>query len=403
MRNRGNNPNRLLVVDDEPGIVAFIKEVAEDMGYAVESTDGPAQFAALIADFNPSVVMLDLQLPQADGVELLRNLSDARSHAQVLLISGMDRRILSATHELGISRGVSMLGLLAKPLMIEDLEAKLAEAFQAVCLLDAVELQRGIDAREIHPYFQPKAYLTEEGGWHLGGVEALARWEHPELGLIMPDEFIALAEETGKIGALTEHMLMCSLKQVRAWADAGLELRCAVNLPPSLVTDLDFPDRVADLLKRYQLDGRHLILEITETAVMQQPTLTMDILTRLRVKRISLSLDDFGTGYSSLTQLYQMPFDELKIDKSLVMNIPNTREANTMVSSLIDLGHNLGLNICAEGVESRAALDLLATLGCDSCQGFFISRAVPAADIEQLVSRWNHASSVTMAQRIVSP
>jgi EAL domain-containing protein (putative c-di-GMP-specific phosphodiesterase class I)/CheY-like chemotaxis protein len=402
MANDLSNPNRLLVVDDEPGIVAFIEEVAEDMGYAVESTDSPARFATLVGEFKPSVVMLDLQLPQADGVELLRSLSDANSQAQVLLISGMDRRILSATHELGISRGVPMLGLLPKPLMIEDLEAKLAEAFQAVCHLDGAELQRGLDAGEILPYFQPKAYLTEVGNWYLGGVEALARWEHPEMGLVMPDEFIAIAEETGKIGALTEHMLTRSLRQVREWANAGLELRCAVNLPPSLVTDLDFPDRVAALLAEYQLDGRQLILEITETAVMQEPSLTMDILTRLRVKRIGLALDDFGTGFSSLTQLYQMPFDELKIDRSLVMNIPNTREANTMVGSLIDLGHNLGLSICAEGVESRAALDLLATLGCDSCQGFFISRAVPAADIEQLVSRWNQASSVTVAQKIIS-
>jgi EAL domain-containing protein (putative c-di-GMP-specific phosphodiesterase class I) len=115
----------------------------------------------------------------------------------------------------------------------------------------------------------------------------------------------------------------------------------------------------------------------------------MDILTRLRVKRIGLSLDDFGTGYSSLTQLYQMPFNEMKIDKSLVTNVPHSREANTMVSSLIELGHNLGLTICAEGVENRAALDMLAIMGCDRCQGFFISRAVPAAEIPSLVDHWN--------------
>jgi EAL domain-containing protein (putative c-di-GMP-specific phosphodiesterase class I) len=115
----------------------------------------------------------------------------------------------------------------------------------------------------------------------------------------------------------------------------------------------------------------------------------MDILTRLRVKRIGLSLDDFGTGFSSLTRLYQMPFDEMKIDKSLVINVPHSREANTMVGSLIELGHNLGLTICAEGVENRAALDLLAIMGCDRCQGFFISRAVPASDIPSFVSHWN--------------
>jgi EAL domain-containing protein (putative c-di-GMP-specific phosphodiesterase class I) len=165
-----------------------------------------------------------------------------------------------------------------------------------------------------------------------------------------------------------------------------------VNLPPTLVTDLSFPDRVAAQLKHHSVEGNQLVLEITETATMQNPTMTMDILTRLRVKRIGLSLDDFGTGYSSLTQLYQMPFNEMKIDKSLVINVPHSREANTMVGSLIELGHNLGLKICAEGVENRAALDMLATLRCDSCQGFFISRAVPARDIPSLVSHWNRES-----------
>jgi len=203
---------------------------------------------------------------------------------------------------------------------------------------------------------------------------------------------VPLAERTGAIGDLTSSVLTAALAQVRAWNDEHLKLTCAVNLPPTLVTDLSFPDRVAALLRRYSLDGSQLVLEITETATMQNPTMTMDILTRLRVKRIGLSLDDFGTGYSSLTQLYQMPFNEMKIDKSLVVNVPHSREANTMVGSLIELGHNLGLKICAEGVENRAALDMLAILRCDRCQGFFISRAVPAHDISSLVNHWNRES-----------
>ena len=385
------NQNRLLVVDDEPGIVEFIEEVATDMGYQVLTSTGPAGFQRLVKEFAPSVVVLDLQLPQADGVELLRTLGDLQSDAQVLLISGMDTRVMAATRELGVSRGVAMLGILPKPLLIEDLEAKLSEAYKASRQIDGNDLEQGLERGEVCPYFQPKAYLTEEHEWQIWGVEALARWEHPELGLVMPDEFIPLAEASGLMEQLSDRMLRGSLAQVSQWLQQGLDLRCAVNLPPTMVNDLDFPDRVAKMLSDYGLDGRHLILEITEAAAIQQPTLTMDILTRLRVKRIGLSLDDFGTGFSSLTQLYQMPFNELKIDKSLVMNIPNSREANTMVGSLIDLGHNLGLRVCAEGVESRAALDLLATLGCDSCQGFYISRPLPASEIESLVTRWNEA------------
>ena len=224
------------------------------------------------------------------------------------------------------------------------------------------------------------------------------------LGLVMPNEFIPLAEQTGLIGDLTSTMLSAALRQLRAWQEQGLRLTCAVNLPPSLVTDLRFPDRVAALLAENGVDGSQLVLEITETATIQNPTATMAILTRLRVKRVGLSLDDFGTGYSSLTQLYQMPFNEMKIDKSLVMNVPHSREANTMVGSLIELGHNLGLKICAEGVENRAALDMLAIMGCDRCQGYFISRAVPAADIASFATQWNRdnpASSFTALPRAV--
>jgi EAL domain-containing protein (putative c-di-GMP-specific phosphodiesterase class I)/CheY-like chemotaxis protein len=387
-----DNINRLLIVDDEPGVVDFITAAAHQLDYTVASAGTAAEFLTLVDSFRPTLIAMDLHLPDGDGVELLRMLVARGFKAPIVIMSGVDERVLAAAHELGTSQGLKMYGTLAKPVLLPDLQMKLAAAQTTRDrALDADELRRGIAAGEIVPYYQPKASLTERG-WIIDGVEALARWQHPRLGLVMPDEFVPLAERTGAIGDLTSSVLTAALAQVRAWNDEQLKLTCAVNLPPTLVTDLSFPDRVAALLSRYSLDGSQLVLEITETATMQNPMMTMDILTRLRVKRIGLSLDDFGTGYSSLTQLYQMPFNEMKIDKSLVINVPHSREANTMVGSLIELGHNLGLKICAEGVENRAALDLLAILRCDRCQGFFISRAVPAHDISSLVSHWNRES-----------
>jgi EAL domain-containing protein (putative c-di-GMP-specific phosphodiesterase class I) len=398
-----DNVNRLLVVDDEPGIVELITAAAHKFDYTVASATTAAGFLGLVDSFRPSLVVLDLHLPDGDGVELLRMLVARGFKAPILLMSGVDERVLTAAYELGMAQGLTMYGALAKPVHLPDLEMKLAAAQTADHALDSADLRRGIAAGEVVPYYQPKASLTERG-WIIDGVEALARWQHPRLGVVMPDEFVPLAERSGAIGDLTNSVLAAALKQMRAWNDEGLKLTCAVNLPPTLVTDLSFPDRVAALLSQHKLDGSQLALEITETATMQNPTTTMDILTRLRVKRIGLSLDDFGTGYSSLTQLYQMPFNEMKIDKSLVLNVPHSREANTMVGSLIELGHNLGLKICAEGVENRAALDMLAILRCDRCQGFFISRAVPAHDIPSLVSHWNRespAASFTALPRAV--
>jgi EAL domain-containing protein (putative c-di-GMP-specific phosphodiesterase class I) len=282
-----------------------------------------------------------------------------------------------------------MCGMLKKPVLVEELRNKLTAVMNTDRQLTLADLRRAIEAGEIVPYFQPKASLVDRRYWLMDGVEALARWQHPRLGLVMPDEFIPLAERGGVMRELTQAVLLQALRQISQWNRDGLRLRCAVNLPPSLVTDLDLPDRIAALLSEHGLDGSQLALELTETATMQDPTTTMDILTRLRVKRVGLSLDDFGTGFSSLTRLYQMPFDEMKIDKSLVINVPRSREANTIVGSLIELGHNLGLTICAEGVENRAALDLLAMMGCDRCQGFFLSRAVPGADVPSIVHHWN--------------
>jgi EAL domain-containing protein (putative c-di-GMP-specific phosphodiesterase class I) len=398
-----DNVNRLLIVDEEREVTDFVAAVARKVGYTVASAPSGAGFVQLLESFQPSLIMMELHLPDTDGVELLRSLAARACPANVVLISGVDERVLAAAHELGVSHGLAMCGTLAKPPPLSELQTKLAAMLHQNPQLEESDLNRGIENGEFVPYYQPKASLVQNG-WVIDGVEALARWQHPRLGLVMPNEFIPLAEQNGLIGDLTDAMLRASLVQVREWQRQELRLTCAVNLPPSLVTDLRFPDRLAALLAEHGVDGSQLVLEITETATIQNPTTTMGILTRLRVKRIGLSLDDFGTGFSSLTQLYQMPFNEMKIDKSLVMNVPHSREANTMVGSLIELGHNLGLKICAEGVENRAALDMLAIMGCDRCQGYFISRAIPAADIANFVSQWNRdnpASSFTTMPRAV--
>lgn len=383
------NPNRLLVVDDETDIGEFIAEVGTALGYDVRCRASGDGFVAAVESLKPSLLILDLNLPGHDGVELLRQLADLAAAPQILLMSGMDRKVMSYTHELGAHHGLRMLGILPKPVMLEDLEARLRSALIPVTQIDAQALERGLANDELTPYFQPKASLTGTGTWQITGVEALVRWQHPDLGLVMPDDFIPLAEQSGLIDQVTEAVMTESLRQVKLWRSRRLKLSCAVNLSPGLVTDIQLPDRIAEKLEHYGLESSALSLELTESATLVNPTRTMDVLTRLRVKGVGLSLDDFGTGFSSLTQLYQMPFDELKIDKSVVADIPHSREANTMVGSLIDLAHNLGLTVCAEGVETRAALDLLAALGCDDCQGYYISRPIPARDIESFVNHFN--------------
>ena len=393
-----DNINRLLIVDSDADVAEQIRSSAEEIGFAVADANHLLPFLELVDEFRPTAILMDMDLPQTDGVEALRALASRDCKAEILLMGKTDRRVLATTMNLGQSRGLAMSGMLSKPLVLQDLQTCLTQVYIPDRQFRAADILEALEGEQFVAYYQPKVSLVETGGWFIDGVEALVRWQHPTLGLVMPDEFIPQSEEFGLIGRLTEQVLAQSLTQVRLWQDAGLSLKCSVNLPPSLVNDLYFPDRVAHALLQHGVEPSQLCLELTETATMQDPTTSMDILTRLRVKGMGLSLDDFGTGYSSLTRLYHMPFDEMKIDKSLVMNVPRSREANTIVGSLIELGHNLGLKICAEGVESRAALDLLEVLRADRCQGYFISRALPADDISNFVSQWNNESPAS-AQR----
>lgn len=380
-----NEANRLLVVDDQADILDFVAQVAESLGYRVATADGAHQFRERLREFAPTLIMLDLQMPGTDGVELIRELGRHGTRAPLLISSGMDQRVLASAEQLGLAHGLRMAGCLAKPIMLADLEAVLERHLAVPSGPTASELRRAIDRAQLVPHYQPKARFVD-GTWRVVGVEALIRWQHPDLGLIYPDAFIPLAEETGLIAALTDFVLQEGIRQLGIWDAQGVALDLAVNLSPQLVRELDFPDQLSDLMKGAGLQNSRLTLEITETAALEDPARTRDILTRLRVKDFGLSLDDFGTGYSSVTQLYRMPFSELKIDKSLGQELQSSREARTIARSLIDLAHNLGLRVCTEGVETAPALQFLETAGSDYVQGYYVGRPMAAASIPATVS-----------------
>ena len=204
------------------------------------------------------------------------------------------------------------------------------------------------------------------------------RWPHPLHGLLPPDQFIPLAEHTGLIKPLSHCVLNLALGQCRAWQDAGLVLPVAVNLSLRDLHDARLPDQIGHLLDTWALPPALLHIEITEDAAMAEPGRTLGVLTWLRGLGVHLAIDDFGTGQSSLAQLKRLPVDQLKIDKSFVREMAVNENDAVIVRSIIDLGHNLGLTVIAEGVEDAATAALLTALGCDEGQGFYLSHAVPA-------------------------
>jgi EAL domain-containing protein (putative c-di-GMP-specific phosphodiesterase class I) len=385
--------NSLLVLDDEPDVCEFIKDVAEDMGFDVETATDHDQFRRLYRSFNPAIIVLDLQMPKADGIELLRFLAASGCQARILLVSGVDPRVLATARQLGVSRGLKMLGALSKPFAIEDLETLLRKAMQVEPSVTEGELKRAIEEGQLTVFYQPKARLKDNTISIIEEAEALARWQHPAHGLVTPNAFIPLAEKTGLIGPLTDYVLKSVARQLKSWHDEGVALSASVNLAPQLLTQLQLPDHLARLLDDHEVEHSRLTLEITESAAMSDTIRTMDILARFRVKNIGLSIDDFGTGYSSLVELHRTPFNELKVDKSFVLDIEQNKDSEIIVRSIVTLAHNLGLSVCAEGVESPAALELLRGLRCEKIQGFLLSRPMPASQVASFAQRHNRPTN----------
>jgi diguanylate cyclase (GGDEF)-like protein/PAS domain S-box-containing protein len=251
------------------------------------------------------------------------------------------------------------------------------------------ELRRAITQRELILHYQPKAALANG---EVRSVEALLRWVHPERGLVYPDAFIPLAQETSLIGPLTLYVLEEALRQGRQWRENGLELAVSVNLSTRNLLDSDFPKQVRTLLERWNAGPQWLEMEVTESSMLANPTRAKAILTELSELGIRLSIDDFGTGYSSLSYLRQLPVDEIKIDRSFVMNMGREADDAVIVRSTVDLGRNLGLDVVAEGVETIDLWNRLRDLGCNIAQGYYLSRPLPSEQLEDWLSTRGTAS-----------
>ena len=306
------------------------------------------------------MVALDLGMPGMDGVELLRFLAEEGYRAPVLIISGFDRRVLERAFRLGQALGLTMAGPLEKPVRLEELEGvaqrAAADAGAMIAkadlgLLDGFE--RALINHRLHMVYQPKVSLPDGS---LVRVEALVRWDDPELGAVPPSRFVPLAERHGLIDPLTQWGLRTTLRQWLKWREQGIDTCIAFNISALSLEQLDFPDLVERMCRALDVPTDRLVLELTEGATQPLVKL-MDTLTRFRIKGIGLAIDDFGTGYSSLMQLRQLPFTEVKIDRFFVDDATTSRRISRLiVKSIIDLAHGLGLTVTAEGVETAEQL-----------------------------------------------
>ena len=392
---------RILVLDDESFMLKVLTHMLARLGYtAVTACDTAAAALAWVgaAVSQPQLILLDLNMPDMDGIEFVRKLAEHKYTGSLILVSGEDERVLQMAEKLVQAHQITVLGHLNKPVSLAGL-ALVVEKWRpaqdarhvASKVYCAAQLRAATSNGELVNYYQPKVQVATGA---VVGLETLVRWRHPTDGLVLPDRFIGVAEDHGLIDELTRVVLTAALHQARAWQQAGLRLRVAVNVSMDNLASVAFADFVAGAALAAGVAPQDIVLEVTESRLMPDQRAALEVLTRLRLKRFRLSIDDFGTGNSSLTQLRDIPFDELKIDRGFVHGAWRDRTARAMYDASLGLGQQLGMEIVAEGVEDRDDWDLVRKTGCDMAQGYFIARPMPAPDLAEWIKAWNERMGV---------
>ncbi|MEC9264418.1 MAG: EAL domain-containing response regulator [Pseudomonadota bacterium] len=374
------HPNRkLLVLDDEADFAELVCDVGSEAGLCVAAANDFSQFTDQYTD-DLDVIVLDLSMPDSDGIELTRWLSDRGYGAHLILMSGVDKQILESTREIAAKRGLNVIGALQKPVSIDELESLLcmpsddsdrrSVPAQRKTFADE-EIVSALRSGAINPHYQPKISL---GQLACDGVEALARWTHPVHGILGPDTFLPRLLALGHSDELASCMFSAAADDLADLRRDGFDVKVALNVEGEQLADSGFPDRISDIVTERGLKPADFVLEVTEHGVVERLFNTIENVLRLRLRGFSVSIDDYGTGHSTMSQLQRLPFSELKIDKSFVDRLPGCAKSRSIVASTIELAHRLGLNVVAEGVETPAQSRTLAEMGCTSIQGFLLAR-----------------------------
>ena len=397
---------RILILDDDAEIGELVSSTAEGLGIeCVVTADADGFLLALTPDV--SLILLDLVMPDVDGVEILRVLGEQRCRAGIIVMSGVGKRIIESAESLAVTLGLSIVDHLVKPFSIAQLEEVLkrsrhTEAAQSAKphidnSFDAGDLSRAVDRNEFILHYQPQIEIATG---KCIGVEALARWQRPGFGLIAPDSFIEIAEELDLIDDLTWLLMKRGMAEMGDVRDQdGEPLSISFNVSVLSLRHLTFPDNLIAIANEYGVSPEKLILEVTETGLIRDLSKTLAVLTRLRMRKVRLSIDDFGTGYAMMQQLRLIPANELKIDKSMVDHL-DSESQQVVVQKMIELTSALDMVSVAEGVETREQLEFLRANRCDIAQGYFFSKPIPKPGFLRWFESYEASSSFSPKSRM---
>ena len=377
----------LLILEQEPEARAALCAMAERLGCDHIEPESADALNEVLGIRRPTLAVLAVDSTDSDCLALMNILAHHHVRPATLLVGATTGRVMASIKRAAEARGLPVLGVTARPLKVAEIEEILTLKLAVAPPIPRAELEQALAESELRLVYQLKLAISSSAVKILG-VEALVRWQHPRRGLLQPRHFLNAVENYGLMSPLTDFVMTEAVRQASQWRTAGLALEITVNLSTELVQDRGFPERLAMLLQEYDFPARHLVLDVTEAASPAGQHLLLDVFTRLRILGVRLSLDNFGTGQSSLTGLYRMPFSEMKVDHTLIADVPHEREARVLVMAMVNLAHALGLTACAEGVETAQMLDFVRSAGFDAAQGHFFSEPVAAAEVEHLVRAW---------------
>lgn len=369
--------NRLLVIDDEPMSSAAIGRIARGSGFDAIITTDIDDFRTRVLSWNPTVLVLDLSMPEMDGSEVMIWLAKQGCKAQILIVSGHELEQLREAEATGRALGLNMAGVLQKPLRVDTLRSVFRRIYDAAGMLSAQDISNALTNREIRLVYQPQIDLK---GRNVVGFEALARWDHPTRGPVSPVTFIPMMETHEVMNDFTCQIMQLALEDMRLW-NGAMEARVAVNVSAANCGSVGIDEMLRTQCIEKGIDIRRITIEITETAAMAEESQIGACLGRLHDYGVQLSIDDFGTGYSSLLKLHQLPFTEIKIDRSFIKDCVINPQSTVLVQAMIDLAHNLHTKVVAEGVETKETMERLREWGCDMAQGYFIGKPMPPNEV----------------------
>jgi EAL domain-containing protein (putative c-di-GMP-specific phosphodiesterase class I) len=391
-------PRSALILDDDPTVGLVLCKMLSALGVANRHFVDPLAFLAETRVSPPDMILLDLALGQSDAIDLIRKLEVLKYRGRVLLVSGKDVTILNEAERIGRAHGLWMLPPLQKPVRMGDLKGRLDAPSQPPAAADQVDdktrrptpradLEEALAQKWVEVWYQPKVCLRSLS---VTGAEALVRVRHPRLGIVAPIDFLPPASDP-LYKPLTAFVMRRAMSDWIAFAQRGFSLKLAVNIPASVLNAPGFVDVLRRMIPSDEgFPG--VVLEITEDEIIRDPEWLREIATQVRLYNASISIDDFGSAYASLSRLKDLPFSELKLDRSFVAGCADDPLKRSLCQTVVDLGHRFGASVCAEGVEEESDLRSLMSQSFDTVQGYFFAKPMATADFMAFMAqtpRWH--------------